>query len=156
MKSHDPTRTPAATACQPDSVRGERLRIPEIEEERPFDANASTSHYAADGLRAGPRAYTAEMLKLMLSDCRRSIARRKAELAEIEPARMMLTEEIERTQVLEQGILDLIASVDPDLRSELDAGPETKGDEHWRSPSGTSVWSLLDARVRARRAGYLD
>lgn len=156
MKTHNATRMPSAPACHPDVVRDGRLRIPEIEAVRPFDEDASTSHYAADKLSAGPRAYTAEMLRLMLSDCCCSIARRKAELAEIEPARVMLTEEIERMQALEQGILDLIASVSPELRSELDLNPDTKSDGRWESSSRTSVWSLIDARVRARRSGKLD
>lgn len=153
MKPHNPTRTPAATACQPDVVRGARLRIPETENERPFDEDASTSHFAVDTPQVKSRGYTEEMLKIMLSDCRRSVEKRKAELAEIEPTRAMLTEELRRLRLLEEDILGLINVASPDLRSELDASSSKRAAHR---VSSTSVWALLAARADARRNGNLD
>ncbi|MGG6430812.1 hypothetical protein ACQ5TV_12685 [Acetobacter ghanensis] len=153
MKPHDPTSTPASSGRHPEAVRGERLRISETENNRSFDGDGSTAHFAVDAPCVKPQGYTAEMLTIMLSDCRLAVGKRESELSELEPTRAMLTEELRRLRCLEADILVLIAMVSPDLRAELDASSPK---DATRRASTTSVWSLLNARAKARSNGDLD
>ncbi|GCD53001.1 hypothetical protein [Acetobacter pasteurianus] len=147
--SHNDEATNHGTHSHADGVRSEKLGIPEIEAKQ-FDQDTFASGLAVnEPLEDGP-SFTAEMLKIMLADCRSDLEKTEAELRQIEPVRAFLVEKERRLHILEEGILALMRHCRPDLAIKY-AGKTAAGlgrKTHDRAAQA-SVGCLLMARNRA-------
>ncbi|MFT8723353.1 MAG: hypothetical protein ABF759_12395 [Acetobacter malorum] len=149
IDSHENNHAAGDTMSQANDVQVKKLGIPEIEAQR-FDQDTSASGLAVNCPHEDGRSFTAEMLKIMLADCRSDLEKTQAELRQIEPVKALLAEKVNRLQILDEGIMDLIRHCCPKLVAEYasktaaDLGRETR-----ECAAKASLQCLLLARSRA-------
>lgn len=147
--SHENNHAAGACPRHLNGVRAEKLGIPEIEAKR-FDPDTFASGLAVNCPREDSRSFTAEMLKIMLADCRSDLEKTQAELRQIEPVRALLAEKERRLQILDAGIMDLMRHCYPTLAVEYASKTATDlGGKTRDFAAKASVQCLLLARSRA-------